>query len=132
MSPVKLYELSHGASWVLPDGRIIKIQGFHTSWLSSHPQIASGATNTAEFVKKSGWISAVLHEQGYLELITRSVEDQRLRECLWNLLSTNAGILERVVLMILGLEGVLDFGAEAFTSRAAFDETLKNHRLKPE
>lgn len=104
------YVLAHGASWVLPDGRIIKVPGFHTSWIASHPGIAPGATNTAEFVAKTGWISAVLHEGGYLELISRSVGDQRQRECLWNLLRANVPGLGRVVLMSLSRDGVIDLG----------------------
>jgi hypothetical protein len=31
-------------------------------------------------VAKTGWISAVLHEAGYLELIVRSREDERLKK----------------------------------------------------
>lgn len=132
MAPAKLYELAHGASWILPDGRVIKIPGFHTSWIASHPAIASGATNTAEFVKKSGWISAVLHEAGYLELIVRSTTDPRLRDCLWNLLSLNAGALDRIVLMILGMEGCLALGKEELSSREGFDRFLDSSPLKAE
>lgn len=132
MAAAKLYELAHGASWILPDGRVIKIQGFHSSWISSHPSIASGATNTAEFVKKSGWISAVLHEGGYLELIVRAATEQRLRDCLWNLLSTNEAALDRVVLMILGMEGCLMFGRELLVSREVFEKGLDSHGLKPD
>jgi len=108
MSPAAPFVLSHGASWVLLDGRVIKIPGFHTSWIASHPAIAPGAKNTAEFVAKTGWISAVLHEGGYLELITRSMDNQRQRDCLWNLLQTNASALGKVVLLMLGRDGVID------------------------
>ena len=132
MAPAKLYELAHGASWILPDGRVIKIPGFHSSWIASHPAIASGASNTAEFVKKSGWISAVLHEAGYLELITRSITDARLRDCLWNLLSLNAEALDRVVLMILGMEGCLVLGKGELSSREVFDRFLDSSPLKAE
>lgn len=111
MSPATLYTLVHGASWVLPDGRVIKIPGFHSSWISSHPSIAPGATNTAEFVGKTGWISAVLHESGYLELIIRSASEARSLECLWNLLALNAGQLQRIVVMVLGLDGVITLEA---------------------
>ncbi|HWP68225.1 MAG TPA: hypothetical protein VN437_02910, partial [Rectinemataceae bacterium] len=107
-------------------------QGFHSSWISSHPSIASGATNTAEFVKKSGWVSAVLHEGGYLELIVRATTEQRLRDCLWNLLSSNEASLDRVVVMVLGMEGFLMFGRDRLVSREVFEECLDSHGLKPE
>lgn len=132
MAPVQLFLLSHGASWVLPDGRVIKIPGFHDAWLASHPSIASGATNTVEFVKKSGWVSAVLHDQGYLEIIVRSKSEQRIRECLWNLLSTNATSLEKVVIMIPGLEGFITLGREDLGARPRFEESLDSTILAPE
>lgn len=113
----QVFALSHGASWVLPDGRVIKIPGFHSSWLASHAGISGGTTNTADFVRKSGWISAVLHEKGYLELIVRSTDDEKSRDCLWNLLATNRGELERVVLMVLGREGMYDFAPVDFADR---------------
>lgn len=124
MAPAALYALAHGASWILPDGRVIKIPGFHSAWISSHPSIAPGAVNTAEFVKKTGWLSAVLHEGGYLELIIRSKTEARQRDCLWNLLSENAGILQRVVLMALDLDGCSVFKAEDIVSRESFDARL--------
>ena len=133
MSAARLFELAHGASWILPDGRVIKIPGFHSSWIASHPSIASGATNTAEFVKKSGWISAVLHEGGYLELIVRSTTDERTRDCLWNLLSLNISALDRIVLLVLGMEGCLVFRKDSLASRELFNECLDSpHTLKVE
>lgn len=132
MAPAKLFDLVHGASWILPDGRVIKIPGFHSSWISSHQAIASGATNTAEFVGKTGWISAVLHEAGYLELIVRSVSDARARECLWNLLSLNAKALDRVVLMVLGMEGCLVFGKDCLAAREKFEVCLDAPMVKQE
>lgn len=124
MAPAKIFDLVHGASWILPDGRVIKIPGFHSSWITSHQAIASGATNTAEFVGKTGWISAVLHEAGYLELIVRSISEARMRECLWNLLSLNVNALDRVILMVLGMEGCLVFGKDSLVTRERFEECL--------
>jgi hypothetical protein len=132
MSPAQLFVLAHGASWILPDGRLIKIPGFHSSWIASHPSIAPGATNTAEFVAKTGWISAVLHEAGYLELIVRSREDERLKNCLWSLLSTNLPILQKVVILVLGTSGCLVMEKESFSSKEAFLEALASAPLEPD
>jgi hypothetical protein len=132
MSPAQLFVLAHGASWILPDGRVIKIPGFHSSWISSHPSIAPGATNTAEFVAKTGWISAVLHEAGYLELIVRSREDGRQVNCLWNLLSANLPILQKVVVMVLGSSGCLVMEKENFSTQEAFLKALASAPLEPE
>ncbi|MDX9784187.1 MAG: hypothetical protein RBT72_05475 [Spirochaetia bacterium] len=132
MSPAPLFVLAHGASWILPDGRVIKIPGFHSSWISSHPSIAPGATNTAEFVAKTGWISAVLHEAGYLELIVRSREDERMKNCLWNLLSANAPLLQKVVIMVLGSSGCIMMGGGDFFSKESFFLALAAAPLEPD
>lgn len=122
MSPLSPYVLVHGASWVLLDGRVLKVPGFHMNWIASHPAIAPGATTTAEFVARTGWISAVLHEGGYLELISRSVADKRQRDCIWNLLQVNAQMLGRIVLLSMDIEGVLEL--EAGMERERFDALL--------
>jgi hypothetical protein len=122
MSPLSPFVLVHGASWILLDGRVLKVPGFHMNWIASHPAIAPGATTTAEFVAKTGWISAVLHEGGYLELISRSAADKRQRDCIWNLLRANAQTLGKVVLMSLDKEGVMDL--DAGLTRESFDAFL--------
>jgi len=132
MSPATLYVLAHGASWILSDGRVIKIPGFHSSWISSHPSIAPGATNTAEFVAKTGWISAVLHEAGYLELIVRTREDEKVKTCLWNLMAANLPVLQKVVIMVLGTSGCIMMEKEQFESRDAFLKALASAPLDPD
>ena len=122
MSPMTPFILAHGASWILPDGRVLKIPGFHMNWIASHQAIAPGAANTAEFVARTGWISAVLHEGGYLELISRSIEDRKQRDCIWSLLAANAGNLGKVVLMSLGRNGVLELDPKL--GRGSFDALL--------
>lgn len=126
---IEPFKLSHGALWLIPDGRVIKIQGFHDSWLRAHSALASGAKNTVEFVQKSGWISAVLHDQGFCELIIRSRNEDRLRQAVWNILSTNQEILNKVVIMVVGLEGCLMLGKNEIESREAFERALDSDVL---
>ncbi|HEY9054878.1 MAG TPA: hypothetical protein VIO60_08675 [Rectinemataceae bacterium] len=121
MSISSPYALAHGAAWVLPDGRVIKIPGFHSSWIASHPSIAPGASNTAEFVARTGWVSAVLHEGGWLEVIIRSLDDQRQKDCLWNMVQANSHLIRKLVLMILGREGVLEIPEPGALSRDEFE-----------
>jgi len=124
MEPKKRYVVNHGASWVLPDGRVLVVSGFHETWLLQHPSIASGAKNTAEFVKKSGWLSAVLQEEGFLDIIARSVNEGKIRDCLWNVVETNAPRLKKIVVMILDRDGCIVLAGQDFYDRAAFDAAL--------
>lgn len=126
---IEPFKLSHGALWLIPDGRVIKIQGFHDSWLRAHSALASGAKNTVEFVQKSGWISAVLHDQGFLELIIRSRTEVRLRQAVWNILVINRDILNKVVIMVVGLEGCVMLGKAQIESQASFEQALDSDML---
>jgi hypothetical protein len=132
MSPAQPFVLAHGASWILPDGRVIKVPGFHSSWIATHSSIAPGATNTAEFVAKTGWVSAVLHEAGYLELIVRSRDDERMKNCLWSVLSTNLLILQKVVIMVLGTSGCFIMEKESISSKEVFMKALAEAPLDPD
>lgn len=124
MEPKKRYIVGHGASWVLPDGRVLLVPGFHENWLLQHPSIASGAKNTAEFVKKSGWLSAVLQEEGFLDIIMRSADEEKCRECLWNVVRANAPALQKVVVMVLDRDGLVVLSGQALSDRAIFDAAL--------
>ncbi|MEN6364354.1 MAG: hypothetical protein ABFC75_00680 [Rectinema sp.] len=123
--PVQPYLIRHGASWVTPDGRVIHLQGFHDAWLKAHSGITSGAKNTAEFVRNSGWASAVLHEEGYLEIIVREYESGAARDFLWNMLKANEGELRKIVVMPLGGEGYILLSPADLADREIFEKALK-------
>lgn len=122
--PQPPFLVRHGASWVLPDGRVIHLQGFHDAWLRSHPGLTSGARNTAEFVMKSGWASAVLHDEGYLEIIVRDRAAEASRDFLWNILKANGEGLGKAVVMTLGEDGYILLSPAALASREAFEGAL--------
>lgn len=122
--PGEPFVVRHGASWVTPDGRVIHLQGFHDSWLRAHPGLTGGARNTAEFVQKSGWASAVMHDEGYLELILRDRADPKSVDFIWNILKANEAQLRKVVIMILGDEGYIMVAPDALGNRAGFEAAL--------
>jgi hypothetical protein len=97
---------------VLPDGRVIVVPGFHDSWIQAHQGLAPGAKNTADFVKKTGWVSAVLHEEGFLELIVRSRTEKRVLDCVRGIVEENAKTLEKLVILVLGEDGCIVLGGE--------------------
>jgi len=123
--PAQPYLIRHGASWVMPDGRVIHLQGFHDAWLRAHPGITSGAKNTAEFVRTSGWASAVLHEEGYLEIIVRERDSAAARDFLWNMLKANESGLSKIVVMSLGEEGYILLSPGDLSGRERFEAALK-------
>lgn len=122
--PGEPFVVRHGASWVMPDGKVIHLQGFHDTWLRTHPGLTGGARNTAEFVQKSGWASAVMHDEGYLELILRDRADPKSLEFIWNILKANEPALRKAVVMILGEEGYIMVTPAVLGSRADFEAAL--------
>jgi len=108
----KPFELSEGAWWVIPDGRTIAVPSFHESWLASHPNIASGALHTIDFVQKSGWLSITLYTGGMLEVISRDMSDVRQRNALRQLLASNRPAIKKLVLFVPAIDGCLTVDGE--------------------
>lgn len=63
------YTLIHGASWLLPDGSIHIVKGFHEEWIQEHQDLAGDCANVCELVLKKGWISVAVFSGGYVELM---------------------------------------------------------------
>jgi hypothetical protein len=98
------FELLGGASWLLPGGEVIAVPGFHEEWLAEHAELAAGSHNVCELVLRKGWISVVLFDRGYLELIVPD-RGQGVRRMIFELLSRNAGLWARALVMSTGEEG---------------------------
>jgi hypothetical protein len=118
------FGLHPGALWITPSGETIRIEGFHARWLSEHPGVAKGAANVAEFILATGWAAATLFGEGHLELILKGLCDGESRELAWEILSRNAGLWRRVILMALDREGQLDLRRENLADRDAFERSL--------
>lgn len=99
------WTLLRGASWIELDGRVHRVPGFHETWLADHPELARGARNVCELVLATGWISASLFGDGYLELLVKDRRDPELRERLLRILSGAAGGWTKALVMAMDEEG---------------------------
>ncbi len=94
-----------GAAWLLPDGTMEIVPGFHDEWIAAHQELAPGCSNVVEVVTRLGWVSVVSYSQGYIEFIIRSRSDaEAVRLCVEHL-SRNPGKWQNALVMTLDEEG---------------------------
>jgi hypothetical protein len=122
------YALRHGASWLTMEGEVISVPSFHEKWLAEHSEEAEGARNVAELISKKRWISVILFDEGYLELIVPERGAQDVRRALFELLSRNALSWSKATVMAMdglgySLLGPSDIADEASLA-AALDNTI--------
>jgi hypothetical protein len=99
------FSLSHGASWLTPEGEVLVVPSFHEEWIREHPEMAGGARNVCELVLRRGWISVALFQGGYLELMVPDRRDGAVRGLIFELLSRNAGSWSKALVMSMDEEG---------------------------
>ena len=99
------YALIYGASWLTPAGEVVPIPGFHEEWLREHEEVAEGARNVCELVLRKRWISVTLFAGGYLELMVADRRSDDVRRSLFELLSRNAGLWSKALVMAMDEEG---------------------------
>lgn len=99
------FELRRGASWLALDGEVVAVPSFHEKWLAEHPDEAAGARNVAELILRRRWVSVVLFDRGYLELILPERDAADVRRCLFELLSRNASAWSKATAMALDRPG---------------------------
>jgi hypothetical protein len=110
------------------EGEVIPVPSFHEKWLAEHPEEAQGASDVAELIQKKRWISVILFEDGYLELIVPERGAQDVGRSLFELLSRNALSWSKATVMAMDGLGysLLDPSdvADEASLAAALDRTI--------
>ncbi len=96
-----------GAAWLLPDGSLLVVPGFHDEWIASNQDLAPGCANVADVVSKLGWLSVVSYSQGYVEFMIRSRADGGSVELCVEHLRRNLGRWENALVMTMDEEGYI-------------------------
>ena len=108
------FEWVKGAAWLLPDGSIHTVPGFHDEWLASHQDMASGCSNVAEVVSRLGWLSVVSYSQGYVEFMIRSRSDAASVGLCAEQLRRNLGRWKNALVMTMDEEGYIKLAPDDF------------------
>jgi hypothetical protein len=99
------FELRRGASWLTGEGLVLPVPGFHEEWLREHEELAEGARNVCELILRKRWLSVSLFDSGYLEIMVPDRSSEEVRRSVYELLSRNAGMWTRALVMSMGEEG---------------------------
>jgi hypothetical protein len=118
------FALLHGASWLTPEGEVYPISGFHEEWLRDHEELAAGSRHVCELILRRRWISVSLVDGGYLELMVADRHSQDVRSALHALLSRNASLWSRALVMSMDEEGYAMLEAGDVLDRAWLAESL--------
>lgn len=113
------FEWVRGAAWLLPDGTLAIVPGFHDEWIATNQELAPGCSNVADVVSKLGWLSVVSYSQGYVEFMIRSKEDARSVELCAEHLRRNLGDWQNALVMTMDEEGYIKLSPGDFTNGTA-------------
>jgi hypothetical protein len=119
------YALLYGASWLTPEGEVLPIPGFHEEWLRDHEEEAEGARNVCELVLRRRWISVALFAGGYLELMVPDRRSEEVRRSLFALLSRNASLWSKALVMSMDEEGYAMLEPEDAVDEGRLGERLR-------
>jgi hypothetical protein len=122
-SPAK-YEFHYGASWMDLQGYIYVVRGFHDEWISSHPELAGGATSVSELIMSKRWLSIVVYSKGYVEICLSDINDAEVVETLHSFLAINKGKWENLLVMPMVEEGFIQLSASDFDGLESFRTAL--------
>lgn len=122
---VARFALIHGASWLTPDGEVLPIPGFHEEWLRDHEELSEGARNVCELILRKRWISVSLFAGGYLELMVPDRHSEDVRRSLLELLSRNAALWTKALVMSMDEEGYAMLEGEDAVDAESLAEGLR-------
>lgn len=63
---------TQGAIWLLPDGTIYTVPGFHDEWIAQHQDLVPNSTNVSDVILTYHWISVVTYAKNYIEVMIDS------------------------------------------------------------
>ena len=114
MNALGRFDWVKGAAWLLPDGSIHIVPGFHDEWIAAHRDMAPGCSNVAEVVSRLGWLSVVSYSQGYVEFMIRSRSDAASVMLCVEQLRRNLGRWKNALVMTMDEEGYIKLVPEDF------------------
>lgn len=123
------FEWKKGAIWLLPDGSVEIVPGFHDEWIASNQDKATGCKNVFEVVSKLGWLSVVAYSQGYVEYMIRSRNDEQSVNLCIEHLRINLEHWQNALIMTMDEEGYIKLKPQDFVNGKSPKEKLFNSSL---
>ncbi len=108
-----------GAIWILPDGEILEIPGFHDDWIQKHQELVPGCANVCDVVLRMRWVSAVTYAKKYVELLIPSRTDGQAVDAIISYLGLNLEHWENALVMTMDEEGYFKLTSAEFDDLCA-------------
>ncbi|MBN2874983.1 MAG: hypothetical protein JXM71_07800 [Spirochaetales bacterium] len=125
MKPLERFAWVHGAAWLLPDGVVHIVPGFHDEWIRDHQDEAPGCFNVADVVSRLAWLSVVSYSQGYVEFMIRSRADDRSVHLCVEHLRRNLDKWKNALVMTMDEEGYIKLTPRDFEPPASPESKIR-------
>ncbi|MBU0934937.1 MAG: hypothetical protein KKI09_06360 [Spirochaetes bacterium] len=113
-----------GAIWLLPDGTVIKIPGFHDEWIQANQELVPGCTNVCDVVIRKSWLSIVTYSEKYVEIMLPGREPAEFMERMLHYLGLNLQHWDNALVMTMEEEGYFKIENRDFEQLAALRQRL--------
>jgi len=97
----KKYKFYKGASWLLEDGSIYLVKGFHEEWTKEYEIYLGGKYTALELILLKNWISIVVYNNKYIEFCIADRFNDKIVTNLFNYISINQKEWEKILIMCL-------------------------------
>lgn len=112
--PTDTFGFYHGATWMMPDGTMHIVPGFHDEWIHAHPSLTGDCKTVADLVIKKRWISVVVFAERYVEFCVNNRHDGESLKLLYRFLEKNIEKWENALIMTLEDDGYIQMSNKNF------------------
>lgn len=92
---------THGAIWLLPDGTIYSVPGFHDEWIKQHQDLVPGCVNVSDVILIYHWVSIVTYAKNYIEVMIDSRKNMKSIDTAVTYLGLNLEKWEKALFMAM-------------------------------
>ncbi len=92
---------TQGAIWLLPEGTIYLVPGFHDEWIKQHQDLVPGCTNVSDVILTYNWISVVTYAKNYIEVMIDSRKNMKSIDAALTYLGLNLEKWETALFMAM-------------------------------
>ena len=110
----------HGASWLIENGEIYPVNGFHETWIKENSDMVPGCRNVCDVVLLKRWISVGIYSKGYVELLIPGTGESECLERARVFLEKSIGKWEQALFITIGKEGYVKISPDDITNAKLF------------
>ncbi len=118
------FEWTSGAIWLLPDGTIHVIPGFHDEWIRTHQALVPACLNVTDVILKKHWVSIVTYAKDYVEVMIDSRNNESSVQTVLHYLGLNLEKWDSILLMSMQEDYYEKITVEEFNNMAKLKDKI--------